>query len=173
MRPRSARVVTRIARSSGRILALAVVLLACFGAACGPSRDESPEDALASWVAAMSASRADPANRRRAFELLSERARDNLARRAALAAQLSGREVKPWEMLAPGRFALRLAFDRGQLRARIDGERATVTARGSRTEVAEVPLVREQGRWRVDLALPEPSGPRNLLGDSLEPPRAR
>lgn len=135
---------------------------------CSSPRADSPEDTLASWVTAMNASRSDPSTRRRAFELLSQRARDNLSRRAAVAAQLSGREVKPWEMLAPGRFALRFAFDRQQLRARVDGERATVTARGPRAEVAEVPMVREEGQWRVDLALPEPSGPLRLQGGSTE-----
>ncbi|MFO0563374.1 MAG: hypothetical protein U0269_35450 [Polyangiales bacterium] len=146
-----------------------VVLAAWFALAqCSSPRADSPEDSLASWVTAMNASRGDPSTRRRAFELLSQRARDNLSRRAAVAAQLSGREVKPWEMLAPGRFALRFAFDRQQLRARIDGDRATVTARGPRAEVAEVPMVREEGQWRVDLALPEPAGPLRLQGGSTE-----
>jgi hypothetical protein len=146
-----------------------VVLAAWFALAqCSSPRADSPEDALAAWVAAMNASRGDPSTRRRAFELLSQRARDNLSRRAELAAQLSGREVKPWEMLAPGRFALRFAFDRQQLRARIDGDRATVTARGPRAEVAEVAMMREDGQWRVDLALPEPAGPLRLQDESME-----
>jgi hypothetical protein len=141
----------------------------CAGAACDRSLDGTPEDALAAWVAAMNGSRADPSTRRRAYELLSRGARDNLARRAAVAGQLSGREIKPWEMLAPGRFALRFAFDRHRLRASTQGERATVTARGARGEVAEVPMVLEDGRWRVDLALPEPSGPLRLQGANTEP----
>ncbi len=149
----------------GSAAALAVIVAL---SACGERREDSPEDALASWVSAMNGSRGDPSTRRRAFELLSQRARDNLSRRAAVAAQLSGREVKPWEMLAPGRFALRFAFDRQQLRARVQGERATVTARGSRAEVAEVPMVREQGQWRVDLSLPEPTGPLQLQGGGTE-----
>ncbi len=153
------------ARSLASALALSLAL-----AGCDPRRDDSPEAALSAWVSAMNGSRSDPSTRQRAYELLSQRARDNLARRAAVAAQLSGREVRPWEMLAPGRFALRFAFDRGQLRARITGDTATVTARGPRAEVAEVPLVREEGRWRVDLALPEPSGPQQLRGENGQTP---
>jgi len=136
---------------------------------CSSPRSNAPEDALAAWVAAMNESRRDPSMRRQAFELLSQRAKDNLSRRAAVAGQLSGRDIKPWEMLAPGRFALRFPFDRQRLRARIEGDRATVTARGPRAEVAEVPMVWEQGQWRVDLALPEPAGPLQLQGGSTEP----
>lgn len=151
---------------SGWLALCAALLILC---ACGQRREDAPEDALAQWVDAMNGSRADPATRRRAYELLARATRENLARRAAVASQLSGREVKPWEMLAPGRFALRFAFDRQALRARIDGDRATVTARGPRAEVAEVPLVREEGRWRVNLALPEPAGPLQLQGSGREP----
>lgn len=153
-----------------RARAAAALVAALAGGAhgCERGRDDGPEESLSAWVAAMNASRSDPSARARAYELLSRRAQDNLARRAAVAAQLSGREVRAWEMLAPGRFALRFAFDRGQLRARVEGERATVTARGPRSEVAEVPMVRELGRWRVDLALPEPSGPQRMRAGSSE-----
>ncbi|MBL8679610.1 MAG: hypothetical protein JNK05_10615 [Myxococcales bacterium] len=154
-------------RSGGLIIALALMVLVSVG--CDRPQDETPEDALSAWVAAMNGSRGDPSTRRRAYDLLSQRTRENLARRAAVAAQLSGREVKAWEMLAPGRFALRFSFDRQALRARVEGDRAVVIARGPRTEVAEVPMVREEGRWRVDLALPEPAGPLRLQGSPTEP----
>ncbi|MDP3274898.1 MAG: hypothetical protein Q8Q09_06840 [Deltaproteobacteria bacterium] len=137
-------------------LAVSVQLLACRGG------DDGPEEALATWVAAMNATRSNPDARAQAFALLSLRAQQNLRQRAQTAAQLSGREIKPWEMLAPGRFALRFAFDRGRLRTRLEGDRATVTARGTHAEVAEVPMVREEGRWRVALVLPEPQGPQQL-----------
>lgn len=162
MRPES-----RPTRGARAIVAMAMIVFASLG--CDRPQDETPEDALSNWVAAMNGSRGDPSTRRRAFELLSLRARENLARRAAVAAQLSGREVKAWEMLAPGRFAMRFSFDRQALRARTNGDRAVVIARGPRTEVAEVPMVREEGRWRVDLSLPEPAGPLRLQGSPTEP----
>ena len=130
-----------------RALCATALALAIATARCDRSNDDSPEDALASWVSLMNGSRGDPSTRRAAFDLLSQRARDKLARRSAVAAQLSGREVKPWEMLAPGRFALRFSFDRQGLRSRVNGDRAIVIARGPRTEVAEVPMVREEGQW--------------------------
>ncbi len=143
-------------------------LIACAGAlfvvgGCDRSVDETPEDALTAWVTAMNASRLDPTARERAYGLLASAAREQLAQRAVVAVQLSGRDIKPWEMLAPGQFALRFAFDRARLRSRIDGSRATVTARGPGSEVAEVPLVLEQGRWRVALELPAWVGPQRTI----------
>lgn len=127
-------------------------------AGCEQKIDETPEDALTTWVTAMNASRNDPSARERAYTMLSSRAKEQLAQRAAVAIQLSGRDIKPWEILAPGRFALRFAFDRARLRSQVDGTNATVTARGPGTEVAEVPMVLENGHWRVALELPPWTG---------------
>jgi hypothetical protein len=58
-------------------------------------------------------------------------------------------------MLAQGRFRLRFSpSSRRGMKEAINGDRATVTVTGTRPdERAEVPLVREQGQWRVSLVL--------------------
>jgi hypothetical protein len=132
-----------------------VVITLCLAlAGCQPEPEDTPESALTVWVTAMNASRSDVDARRRAYQVLSNRARESLTERAARASQLSGRDLQPWEMLAPGRFAMRFAFDPDGLTARLDGDRATVTARGRSGDRARVPMVREQGHWHVDLELP-------------------
>ena len=128
-------------------------------AACARGPRETPEEALTAWVNAMNATRSDVDARRGAYELLARRTRDALSLRAARASQLAGRTMHPWEMLAPGRFALRFAFEPDTLTARVEpaGDRAVVTVRapaGSTTERVEVPMVREGDHWRVALALP-------------------
>ncbi len=133
---------------------LLLALLALIALGCRREPEDTPESVLSAWVAAMNASRSDVDARRRAYPLLSARARELLTERAARASQLSGRDLQPWEMLAPGRFAMRFAFDPDGLETRIEGDRATVTARGRSGERAGVPMVREQGHWRVDLTLP-------------------
>jgi hypothetical protein len=129
------------------------LLLALALAGCGGD-DPSPEQAAFAFVTAMDRARLDPSKRREAHDQLSARARAALAERASRAAQLSGWELRPWEMLAPGRVRWRLRFDRDALTARVSGDRAVVTARGIGGGVADIPLVREEGRWRVDLDLP-------------------
>jgi hypothetical protein len=131
-----------------------LLLIAFALAACRRAPEETPESVLTAWVNAMNASRSDIEARRRAYELLSDAARASLADRAARASQLSGRDLQPWEMLAPGRFAMRFAFDPEGLRTRVEGDHATVTARGPQGDRASVPMVRENGHWHVDLALP-------------------
>lgn len=131
------------------ILSLAIGI-----AGCDRDPRSTPEEALAAWVAAMNASRTDISARRQAYDLLAQRARASLQERAARASQLSGLDIQPWEMLAPGRFALRFTFDPRRLRATITGHRAVVTVVGPGGDRASVPMVREDGQWRVDLTLP-------------------
>jgi hypothetical protein len=133
-------------------LVLCGLLLALPG--CRRDPQATPEGALTAWVSAMNASRSDLSARRRAYDLLAEPARTSLTERAARASQLSGREIEPWEMLAPGRFAMRFPLDPERLRARVKGDRAVVVAHGHGDDRAEVPMVRENGQWRVDLELP-------------------
>ncbi len=123
-------------------------------AGCGRSGGETPEAVVESFARAVQASRSDNGARQRLFELLSTRARDALTERAQQASQLAGWELQPWEMFAPGRLRLRVDVDADRMASRIRGERAVVTVRGSNGGVADVPLVREDGQWRVDLVLP-------------------
>jgi hypothetical protein len=59
-------------------------------------------------------------------------------------------------MLVRGRFGLRFSpTSPGGMHERITGDRAVVSVIGDQPgEHAEVPLVREQGKWRVSLTLP-------------------
>ena len=122
--------------------------------------DETPSGALRMFVDAMSRSEREPEALRDAYRLLSEDARRALAERARDASALGGREFAPWEMLVGGRFRQTFFPARGRrgMRATIEGDRATVTVRdedGDRS--ADVPMIREDGRWRVVLAVPVPA----------------
>lgn len=121
---------------------------------CARESVRSPEESVAAFVADLDRARVDPAARRAAYEHLSQRSRSALQDRASRASQVSGWALQPWEMIAPGRIRWRIRFDRSLLRARVSGDRAVVTARGLSGGVADVPLVREGERWRVDLDLP-------------------
>lgn len=137
-------------------------LLACaLAAACVREREPvTPGETVAAFVAALEASAGDPGARRRVYALLSSRAKAGLDARAARASQVSGRSFEAWEMLAPGRVRMLLQFDPGTIRTQVQGERAIVSVRGRSGGSADVPLVREEGRWRVDLELPPVLIPR-------------
>ena len=142
-----------------RRLGLTAWLVAAL-AACSPApSDETPTGALRLFLRAMEESGSDSTALESAYGLLDEHARQALEQRARDAGALAnGREFEPWEMLAQGRYRVRFAYaEYGSMRERIDGERAIVTVEGaSGTDRAEVPLVREAGRWRVVLAIPPP-----------------
>lgn len=133
-------------------------VLSLLGSGCAdvPS-DETPSGALRLFVAAMERSEGDPDALREAYALMAPSSRRALQERAHLAASLGGREFQPWEMLVRGRFRRSFAFGDGAraMRERIHGDRATVTVsaeEGARS--ARVPLVREDGRWRVLVEIP-------------------
>lgn len=129
-------------------------------AACESSRPPgTPAATVAAFAAAVEAAERDGTQRRRVYDLLSQRGRAALDERAARALYVSGRALEPAEMIAPGRLRLRMAVSADSLTARESGERAIVTVRGRAGGVADVPLVREGGRWRVDLVLPPIAAP--------------
>lgn len=113
-----------------------------------------------SFANALEASASDPTARRRVYGYLSHRAQEALTERAARASQVSGWEIRPWEMLAPGRVRMRVQVDPSAVTSRVADDRAVVTARGRTGGVADIPLVREDGRWRVDLDVPAMALPR-------------
>ncbi len=135
-------------------LAASLALAAVAFVACGARAPSTPTGAVAAFASAVESASSDPTQRRRVYDLLSRRARDSLTARAARASQVSGWELRPWDMLAPGRMRLRVQVSPESLTARESGDRAVVTVRGRAGGVADVPLVREEGEWRVDLALP-------------------
>jgi hypothetical protein len=134
---------------------LALLLLLCAGCS-HPPPDSTPEGALRVFLDEMEQASDDPRLMRSAYDLLGPAARANLEARAHHAAQLQGRQVQPWEMLAAGRFGL--AFRPKAMRSSIVGDRATVQVLGAdpQTEKASVVCVRESGGWRVEPGLPEP-----------------
>lgn len=131
-----------------RVLGLVVVLVV----SCSPAA-ETPADTLRRFLEAMDRSSEDETALVEAYGMLDQAAQRALAARATRARALSGQRFEPWQMFAPGRFRLR--FVRRAMHERIDGDRAVVVVTGtSDEERAEVPLVREQGRWRIQLVLP-------------------
>lgn len=134
--------------------ALACVLGLLAGCSHTPP-DSTPEGAVREFIARMERVDGDPERARAAYELLSASTKENLIERARRASHASGKPMKPEEMLAPSRFVL--LFRPHQMQAQIVGDRAYVDVTGMDPAVdrARVPLVREEGRWRVELALPQ------------------
>ncbi len=140
-------------------MARAVLLLALsvLCAACGDEPvDATPEGALRAFLEAMDRSDQDSHAREEAYHLLAAESRERLERRAELATSLGRRRFEPWEMIAQGRYRLRFE-GRGAdgLESVVDGDRAEVIVRGAAGQEARVPMVRENGHWRIELAIPE------------------
>ena len=136
------------------VCALVLSVLLC---GCGHAdAEETPIATVRHFLEVMDRSAVDESALREAYRLLDTQAQRSLAERADRASSLAGRRYEPYEMLAQGRFRLRFAPTApGGMRERIDGTRAFVTVSGGGAgERAEVPLVHEQGRWRIVLALP-------------------
>jgi len=141
---------------------ICVSLLLMLGAACALQCNTSPVEAtpvqvLSEFLEAMDRSGDDVSALRQAYLLLDQSAHTALEKRARMAATLAGREFKPWEMLAQGRF--RIVFSpaqRGGMREKINGNRAVVIVVGDdSSQRIEVPMVREKQGWRVELKIPD------------------
>ena len=138
------------------MVALWVGLTATLAATgCGRSAD-SPVAAVRHFLEVMERSRDQGPALREAFQLLDAAAQRALIRRAERASTLSGRPYEPYQMLAQGRFVLNFtpASPRGMTEV-VSGDRAVVTVTGARrSDHAEIPLLREGGRWRIQLVIP-------------------
>jgi hypothetical protein len=134
------------------------IALACLlvQAGCGSAdADKHPGDVLLRFLEAMDRSLQHEAALKEAYALLDEAAQRELRARAERASSLASRSFAPWEMIAQGRFRLRFApLDHADLRTTITGDRARVHVKDEDGRTADVPLVREHGHWRVQLALP-------------------
>jgi len=150
-------------RFSSNCIAMVYTSVVIALAACAPApSDETPLGALRMFLRAMERSSDDARALEEAYALLDSEARAALTLRARDASALAnGREFAPWEMLAQGRYRVRFPYaEFGSMREAIDGERATVTVVGTEGgSRAEVPLVREDGHWRVVLRVPPPPAP--------------
>lgn len=135
-----------------------IVLSVVYAVGCNaPAVEATPVQVLTEFLEAMDRSRDDNNALRRAYGLLDQNAHTALEKRARTAETLAGREFKPWEMLAQGRF--RIIFSpaqRGGMRAKIDDNRAfvTVTSEDGSHRV-NVPMVLEKEGWRVELEIPD------------------
>ena len=143
-----------------RLLLVSLLLLAAHGGCGGgfgaSEVDDDPVATVRSFLELMDRSSSDERALAEAHALLDRRARKALQARADRARALSGRSFEPWQMLTQGRFRLRFVpVSPGGLRARVEGQRAVVVASGAQPgERAEIPLVREDDGWRIELALP-------------------
>ncbi len=123
--------------------------------------DETPRGTVRLFLSAMARTEEDPRALQEAYRLLARPSRRALVQRARLAESLGANRIEPWDMLVRGRSRPTFTPAPGSrgMREHIDGDTATVTVtneEGSRR--AEVPLVRENGRWRVVLDIPAVRG---------------
>ena len=130
------------------------LVAALFAAACTQqSPRSSPEHVVREFVERMQQMNGDPNEARAALELLSSRTRANLAARALRYGAASGKTIRDEAMLVPSRFALR--FTPQRYITQVYETRGTVLAIGLLAEErAQVACLLEEGKWRVDLALP-------------------
>ncbi len=153
-----------LAAEAPRLLALLLGLLALL--ACQEAPPPGPADTVRTFLRLMDESGirsgpsgevlADEVALQEAFQLLSNRTQSALRERADLAASLAGGEYQAHNILIPGRFRLRfepVTFD--EIIQEERPRRATVRVRGRGPgELAEIPLVEEDGRWRIPLDIP-------------------
>ncbi len=138
------------AKLSWSSLFLAALLIACEPAA--PNR--TPEGAVQEFIEIVRGFHGNEHDAAALFDLLSERAKENLRSRADRYGAASGKKIAPAAMLVPSRMTPR--FIPQAYSAQIVGKYALVDVVGvSAEQSAHVPCVLEDGAWRVDLVLPE------------------
>ncbi len=140
----------RGARRVGWAVALAAVLLGC----SREPADATPDGAVRQFVERMRVFDGKSDEAEVLFEMLSERAKKNLRARAERYSAASGRTIAPSAMLVPSRMVLR--FEPQSYQAQVVGKYAMVEVASVDPSLrASIPCVFEEGRWRVDLVLPE------------------
>lgn len=141
-----------------RCFAVGFLVLA-LGACAEPGPEESPRATVRLFLEAMGRSNRDPNAVREAYALLSRETRRSLQARAHVAVQVGAAQLEPWEMIARSRYrqSFTLAAGERAMEAAIDGDEAVVTVHGADgTRSAEVPLVFEDGHWRIVIDMPPP-----------------
>jgi hypothetical protein len=133
-------------------LACALLLLAPAGCSRRPP-NATPDGAVRELVERLGRLDGDPADASAVYELLSRRARENLAARAQRYSAATGKTIAPEAMIAPSRFQIR--FEPQRYMPQIAGVHALVEVAGLLGgERAQIPCVYEDAGWRVDLVLP-------------------
>jgi len=129
-----------------------------FAACSGAPDDHTPVGAVRLFVSAMERSAEDRHGLEEAYHLLSLATRERLVARTRQAAALGAAEREPWEMLVEGTAHLRFTPRAGGYRERAGDspDRAAVIVSGNgEGESATIPVVREEGAWRVELDVPD------------------
>ena len=157
----------------GAAMKCTIVLALALWTGCASYDDAgTPAGTVKLFLRIMNRSATDSSALKEAYELLDRNARDALALRANKVATLAGRDFEPWQMLAQGRFRLRFApAARNGIEAEVNGDQAVVTVTGDDgSQTARVPLVREQGRWRIRLEIAKMRGERAAVDQPDTPP---
>jgi hypothetical protein len=137
---------------AGAAVACLLAALAQGGCSRRPA-NATPDGAVRELVERLRLLHGDPLDAKAAFEMLSRRAKDNLATRAQRYSAATGKAIAPEAMITPSRFLLR--FEPQRYVAQTVGVHALVEVAGLLPdEHAQVPCVYEDAAWRVDLALP-------------------
>lgn len=150
---------------AGAAVACACMALVQLGCSRRPA-NTTPDGAVRELIERMRVLHGDPTDAKAAFEMLSRRARDNLATRAQRYSAATGKAIAPEAMIAPSRFLLR--FEPQRYVAQIVGVHALVEVAGLLPEDrAQVPCVYEDAAWRVDLTLPSLAPVQKRPGNDL------
>lgn len=136
--------------TSALTLALALLLVSC----SRTPPNATPDGAVREFVEVIETFDGNEQDAEKLFELLSERAKQNLRTRAERYGAASGKTISPAAMIVPKRVSLR--FIPSSYTAQIVGQYALVDVQGVRgSQRAQIPCVFEEGAWRIDLVLPE------------------
>lgn len=132
-----------------------VVLGLCLVSACAPRPEQfSPSEALTAFLTALDRSTHAPEHLQTAYEWVDKKSQAALKQRATLAASLAGRSIAAWDMLVPGRASFSAySVPNLHMRSQIEGDQATISMPIDGRSDVTVPMVREDGRWRVVLGL--------------------
>jgi len=143
---------TRRMRRAAALALAGIVGLSAAG--CGRRQPHStPDGSVRELVERLRQLHGDPADAKVVYDLLSKRARENLAARAQRYSAASGKAIAPEAMIVPSRFQLR--FEPQRYVAQIAGAHALVEVSGLLPgERAQIPCTYEESAWRVDLVLP-------------------